>query len=267
MDAAATPVGITDRGFTLADGIFDTLLVIDGQPLLTEAHLTRLQDHARQVRIPLALSVADLRKAALTLIQKNGYTKGRYALRTTLTRGPAPRGLLPPEPPTPTLLMTIQPAPAPDTIPPIHAFTAGSTRRNEHSPLSRIKSLQYGDNLLALMEARDKGGNEAVLLNTAGHAACATAGNIFIREGGKLITPPLKDGVLNGIVRETLLRQTETREESLTVKRIQQAEAIYITSSLSGVRGLSSFDGRALPGAEDPFLKEMITSLPQKDAA
>jgi len=67
------------------------------------------------------------------------------------------------------------------------------TRRNEHSPLSRIKALPYLDNVLALSEARAQGADDALMLNTGGTIACGTAANVFAIRGGRLETPPLRD--------------------------------------------------------------------------
>src|SRR5262249_23784428 len=91
------------------------------------------------------------------------------------------------------------------------------------------------------------GGNEAILLNTRGHTACASIGNVFITLEGKLFTPPLEDGALDGIVRRLLIERRGAVEKSLTEEDLRNADGIYVTNSLRGVRPAVSLDGTPLP--------------------
>jgi branched-chain amino acid aminotransferase len=225
-----------DRGPLLADGVFDTCLAVNGAPEHGPAHFARLARHAALLEIPLP--GFDLIAAAQELLARTGLATSRAVIRTTLTRGPGPRGLAPPPEARPTLLMQAAPAPDPATLAPATAIIARATRRNEHSPLSRIKSLNYGDNILAAQEAQKRGAREAILLNTQGNAACAAAANIFIREGAHLFTPPSADGAMDGITRAALLAAGKAREETIPEERLREADAIYLTSSLLGIRQL-----------------------------
>ncbi len=267
IDADAARIDPADRGLTLADGIFDTMLAVDGTPVLAEAHFERFVRHAAVLNIPVPLHLQKFIDTAQELLRINKPANQRTAIRTMLTRGPAPRGLAPPEKPNPTLLMQASPAAGPDALPPVHAVIAPTTRRNEHSPLARIKSLHYGDNLLALMEAKTKDANEAILLNTAGHAACSTAANIFILEAGKLVTPPLSDGVMDGITRDYLLKHHGAHEDHITPQRLHAAQGIILTGSLSGFRPVLSLDGKAFGNAGTAVCDTMAREFPFRRAA
>ncbi len=140
-DKATLPV--TDRGFTLGDGVFDTLLAVDGKLIDAEAHFMRLIAHAAVLKIPVAMNIADFIKTANHLVIPS--SDHRIAVRTAISRGPGERGLVPPDTPQPTILMRASPAPDPATLPPPRLIIAQSVRRNEYSPLSRIKSANYGD--------------------------------------------------------------------------------------------------------------------------
>ncbi len=120
-----------------------------------------------------------------------------------------------------------------------------STRRNEHSPLSGIKSLNYGDNILARREAVQKGASDALMLNTKGHVACATVGNVFFRLNGAWTTPMLSDGILPGIARAKIIPQLEASERTLTEQDIAGADAAFISNSL-GCTAIASIEGRVL---------------------
>jgi len=153
------------------------------------------------------------------------------ALRLTLTRGPAPRGLLPPEQLRPTVLVTAQALPP--VLPPAHVIIARSTRRNEFSPLSAIKSLNYLDSIMARREAAAHGADDAILLNTAGALAGATAATLVLRIGGLWLTPPLQDGALAGIARARHLEQGLIAERSLYPADAARADTAWLLTSLS----------------------------------
>src|SRR5205085_322053 len=126
------------------------------------------------------------------------------SLRLTVTRGSGPRGLLPPSNPQPTVMLV-----AFSIVSHSHhavSVVVSDIRRNEFSPLANIKSLSYLDNVLAKKRAIRDGFDEAILLNTVGNVAEASAANVFIvTDQSQLITPRLQDGVLPGITRQVVL--------------------------------------------------------------
>ena len=223
----------------LGDGVFDTMLIIDGTPVHYDIHAKRLIHDAKTFGITVN-SLPDLNE----IIKKNNAEKGRFALNTIITRGVGERGLMPPEIPHPTIVMRI--APVPDEFPPINAIISETVRRNEGSPLSRIKSFNYGDNILALIEAREKNANEAILLNNKGFVTCASAGNIFAVINGKLITPPLSDGCMDGVTRKIILEKMGGLEQSFTAEDLQNAQGLYITNSIRGASPIISFNGKPI---------------------
>ncbi len=233
-------VDVTDRGFTLGDGLFETLLASDGRPCFLDRHLKRLRAGAEFLGIPLLLSDDMFSMAILQLLKFNGLFEA--AVRITLTRGPAPRGVLPPLNPTPTLLISAEPRVA---LGPVDAVVATVTRRNEHSPLSRIKSNNYLDNILARREASAKGANEALLMNCAGMLAEASTANIFVCVDGVLCTPPVDDGALPGIMRLLVMEHFPVKERSIDVADLISSDYAFLSNSL-GLRPLRSVDGHLL---------------------
>jgi len=234
----------------LGDGVFDTTLIINQTPQHQDAHITRLLHDAQILQIPNLPTAASLKNAAAKIIESNESLTGRFALNTLITRGIAERGLMPPPNATPTIAMRI--APIPDEFPPINAIIAQNTRRNEGSPLSQIKSYNYGDNILALLEAQAKNANEAILLNNAGNITCASAGNIFAEIDGQLITPPLSDGVMNGITRSLIIKKYAATERSISEGELETANGLYITNSIKGVQPIAALNGKTLP---EPSIK------------
>ncbi|EWY42682.1 2-keto-4-methylthiobutyrate aminotransferase [Skermanella stibiiresistens SB22] len=239
--AADARIDPADRGFTLGDGLFETIRVAGGRPCHLERHLARLAEGAATLGIPLPHSTAEIAAGLGRLLEGNGLAEG--SIRLTLTRGAGPRGLLPPAAPSPTLLATA--APAAPSPPPARAVIASVTRRNEHSPLSRLKSLNYLDNILARREAADRGADEALMLNTQGRLAEATVGNVFVMLDGALITPPVSEGALPGIARGLVIERLQVLERPVTVEELHRTAEIVITNSLA-VRGVASLEGKPL---------------------
>lgn len=226
-----------DRGYTLGDGLFETLCVRNGRILRREAHLARLSRGAAVIGLPLP--ALDLGDALEQVRAANGLTEA--VLRLTISRGEGPRGVLPPAAPNPTVLITAAPlAPA---APPARLVIAQTTRRNERSPLSAIKSLNYLDNILARQEAAAAGADDAVLLNTVDHVAETSIANLFAMLDGELVTPPVRDGALPGIMRAALLA-LEGTERSLSADDLSRASALFLSSSL-GLRPVANLSGRS----------------------
>jgi len=167
-----------------------------------------------------------------------------------LTRGPGPRGLIPPPRPRPTVLITAAPL-SQIHFPPAQAIIAKDIRRNEHSPSATIKSLNYLDNILARRQAEQAGADEALLFNTAGNLAEASTANLFIVHEGTLQTPPISEGALPGITRSVVLELAlklgiPTEETSIAADDLQRAEEAFLTNSIIEIRPLLQVEGQWL---------------------
>ncbi len=243
-------IAITDRGFTLADGIFETLRAVGSRPLWLPEHLARLRTGADFLGLLIVYDDAAVEAAIVRLLEHNGVAES--AVRITLTRGPtSQRGLwISDNPGHPTMLIT---ATAAGKMPPQHMVICRTTRRNENSPLSGIKSLNYGDNILARREAIQKGATDALMLNTQDHVACATVGNVFFRINGQWVTPKLSDGILPGLARAKIIPRIAANERTLAEPDLRQADAAFISNSL-GCTVVASIEGRALQQGALPDL-------------
>ncbi|HQR91089.1 MAG TPA: aminotransferase class IV [Caulobacter sp.] len=161
-------IPLDDRGLLLGDGLFETMLALDGAIPLVEAHLDRLAAGCGALGLP-ALD----REAARALCLSAPPPAGRAAVRLTVTAGSGGRGLDRPAQIAPRLRAT---AALSTPIETPASLIIARTRRNEGSPASRLKTLAYLDNVLARAEATAAGADEAVMLNNAGRVACAAGG-------------------------------------------------------------------------------------------
>lgn len=249
VEAARARIDPADRGFLLADGLFETIRVRDGLPERLDAHLARLRAGAGVLGLPIPATDDALASAMAEVAAANALPEA--ALRLTLTRGPGPRGLVPPADPRPTLLIAAAPPPPPS--PPARVVVAATTRRNERSPLSRLKTLNYLDAVLARREAAARGADDALMLNTRDRLAEATAANLFAVVDGALLTPPVEDGALPGVRRAELIARLGAEERALLPADLARATEAFLTTSL-GVRAVVAVDGRPLgDGAPGPL--------------
>lgn len=244
IEVEAARIDPRDRGLLLGDGLFETVRVRDGHLRLWSAHFARLAAGAAALGIPLPDT--DLPAAIAVLLEANALTDA--AVRLTLTRGVGPRGVTPPEPCSPTLLITAAPLAGPSSRP-VALCIARSTCRNEHSRLSRLKTLNSLESVIARREALARGFDEAVVLNTRGRVAEATAANLFLRLGDRWLTPPIAEGALPGVVRGELLAARFATEEIVTETDLLGAEQLLLTNSL-GVVAASRCEDRVLTSGE-----------------
>lgn len=235
-----TPIQPNDRGFTLGDGLFETVLADRGRLVLWLEHMHRLADGCVELVLPIPDDALCADEAARAVAEA-GLQDDRAAVRLSWSAGPGGRGLDRPTDPDPVLIVTA--APAPLDASPLSLATV-SLRRNPTSPASRLKTLAYLDNVLARREARMATADEALMLDTRGMLACAAAANLFWVEGDQLFTPALDLGVLAGTVRAALLAKFDVVEIAAPRQVLDRADAIFLTSSLIGVRAVARLDGR-----------------------
>ena len=263
FDDNPVAIRIDDRGFTLGDGLFETLAARDGAPAHLAAHLARLREAAAALFLPVPAGDREIADAMAGVLIRCGLDKGAASLRLTLSRGVAGRGLALPENPRPGLLITAAALPPPPAF--LSTLTA-SARRMEGSLTSRYKTLGYLDNIMAREEARRAGTDEALIRNSRGRLVAASAANLFIVVDAVLITPPVKEGALPGITRSRVLAAARKLGLDVVCAPLDKdlptaATEVFLTSSLIGICPVASHDGRAFPapGPVTSMLREALS--------
>ena len=255
-----TGVPIDDRGLLLGDGLFETVLFKAGRAVLWEQHLARLARGCAALRLPYP-DPDDLAAAAQEALEAAGLGTARAAVRLTWTAGSGGRGLERPQALEPRLIASAAPSARPHT--PARVLISG-VRRNAGSPVSRLKTLSYLDNVLARREALTGGADEALMLNGQGHLACAAASNLFWIAEDRLYTPDLACGVLDGIMRGEAIDAArrlgvEVLEVEADAVALAGAQALFLTSSLIGLRRIAELDGA--PCGDHPLVEQLQSAL------
>ncbi|MCJ2046129.1 aminotransferase class IV [Methylobacterium sp. J-078] len=263
LTAGPVPFDLADRGLTLGDGVFDTALARHGRIVFEAAHVARLS--AATATLGFAVAPERIVDAMRALAEAAGRAHPLAAIRTTITRGSGPRGLSPPTEPRPVLWASAAPvgpalAFAPLTLDPTEI------RRNETSPAAGLKTLGYLDAVLAAGAARAAGFDEALFRNTRGAVACAGTGNLFAVIDATLVTPPLSDGVLPGILRAEILDRARrlglaVAERSFDLDALLAAEAAFVTNSLRGLAPVTAIGKTAFASPAHPAVTALVADL------
>jgi branched-chain amino acid aminotransferase len=245
VDAADAWVSVLDHGFTVADGVFETLKVTAGGPFALTRHLRRLAASARV----LGLAAPDddvVRGAVASVVSANeAEIAGLGRLRITYTGGVAPLGSDRGDA-VPTLVVAMAAtSPWPDTT----TIATVPWTRNEGSALAGVKSTSYAENVVALQRAHELGASEALLANTRGELCEGTGTNVFVVVDGQVLTPPLASGCLAGITRELVLEWFDATEQALPLDVLATADEVFLTSSTRNVHPVVRADDRAWPEA------------------
>ncbi|WP_297084771.1 aminotransferase class IV [uncultured Demequina sp.] len=252
-------IAATDHGFTVGDGVFETLAVRDGVPFALSRHLARLAYSADRIGLP-APDGGAIREGIAAVLDAGTGSVSR--LRVTVTSGDGPMGSARGDGP-PTVVVTGVDALRPRQCRAVRA----PWKRNERSAIAGVKSTSYAENAVIVEYARSKGADEAILANTYGNLCEGTASNVFVEVGGEIVTPPLASGCLAGITRGLALEWAVraalpvrvAAPGELTMAVLDQAIAgeahLAVTSSTRGVQHVSSLDGTDL--APGQLLREL----------
>ena len=201
--AAEASVSVFDHGLLYGDGVFEGIRAYNGRVFKLERHIDRLFDSAKAIRLEIPQTHAEVCGLVVEACRRNGISDGY--VRLVVTRGPGDLGIDPRKCPRAELIviarqLTMYAAAAKG----IKVVTSTFRRNAPDATSPSIKSLNYLNNILARLEANDRGADEALMLDGQGYVAEATVDNFFIVTEHALLTPPTATN-LNGITRETVL--------------------------------------------------------------
>jgi len=278
VDARGPHLNVTDRGFQLGDGVFETARARRGVVIELDEHLERLRQGCLALGLNLTVSddqlvdgIAELLAAeGLDGAGESGGAVGDAALRITVTRGPLERrGLLPAgfEDLAATVALQCWPYAQPAAELLEHGIRAVSSaiRRDPASPLSGVKTTSRADYVYARLEAARAGADDALFLTIEGTLSEATAANLFVVAGSTLATPPLTAAILAGTTRTWLIAHAERlglvlAEVDLRPAELVAADEAFLTGSVAGIVPLVSLDGRPVgsgrPGPRTRVLRQ-----------
>ena len=247
--AAEASVSVFDHGLLYGDGVFEGIRAYNGRVFKLERHIERLFDSAKAIRLEIPHALADVCDIVVETCRRNGISDGY--IRLVVTRGPGDLGIDPRKCPRAELIVIAR------QLTMYAGASAGITvvtstfRRNAPDATSpSIKSLNYLNNILARIEANDRGADEALMLDGQGYVAEATVDNLFIVTDHGLLTPPTATN-LKGVTRDTLLALAaglgiKAEEKPFTLFDVWTAMEAFICGTGAEVVPVLSVDGRTI---------------------
>lgn len=239
---------VKDDGFDYGLGVFETVLVFKGQPVFLKEHLKRLQDGMLFLEIKKNIEESEIlfylaqqsyeRKNVLKIIVTDQNTlfefKDYHYQKEDYLKG--------------------------------FQIAKSTVLRNETSPFTYYKTLNYGDNILEKRLGKKNHIDEPYFLNTVGNITEGATSNIFFIKNNQIYTPPKSAGILPGIVREWMLKEYSIVEKNISTREISEFDEIFLTNSLLGIMPVRSIDGIELPSMNfsrklHQKYEEMIQSL------
>ncbi len=256
---------VTDRGFQVGDGVFETLRVVGGRVLELPLHAARLQASAAVMALPLPDDLEHRLGRAIADVCRANMLDGpavQVAVRVTMSRGAVDgRALLPPDEVSPNVVVQAWPVEGPPAEPLGGgvSLAISGVRRDPASPLATVKTTSRAEFVYAQIEARRRGADDALFLTTDGHLAEASSASVFLVEGAGLATPSLDCGILVSTTRGWVISSggpglgLAVRQGHLTPDDLFTADEAFLASSVAGIRPITSVDGRLIaagtPGA------------------
>ena len=252
---------INERGLLLADGLFETVLILDGQPRLLAEHLDRWHHAAALLGLAKPPDEATVEPLIHGAISRSGISCG--ALRLNWSRGNGGpgtngRGIAIPSAEASEASRAhrfwLQLSPHQPNFDPVRVIVSPTERRCATSLLSQCKTFAYGPSIQARRQAQAAGADDALLPSSSGELSCGTTTNLMVRSGSGSgtgwITPPLSSGCLPGIMRHRALVLGVAREQTIDETALMGSSGALLINSL-GCRAISHLGPRALPIAPD----------------
>ncbi len=266
VDESQAKVSVFDHGLLYGDGVFEGIRVYGGKIFKFDAHLKRLYESAKVIRLDIGITIEQMASATQQTVEANGITDGY--IRQIVTRGTGQLGIDPFLCKKPQIIIIadkIQPYPEELYETGMKVVSASTVRNHPLAIPPQVKSLNYLNNVIAKIEAIDSGVPEAIMYNHEGFVAEATVDNVFIVRNGTIFTPPIEAGALDGITRGVVMKLAKKEgidvvEKNLTKFDLYISDEFFLTGTAAEVIGIVEIDGRIIadgqPGPITKLLRE-----------
>jgi len=266
VDEADAKITVFDHGLLYGDGVFEGIRVYNSRIFELEAHIRRLYESAKVIRLDVPMSKDKLIKAAEKTVEANNVIDGY--IRLVVTRGVGTLGLNPficEDARIFIIADNIQLYPEELYEKGMKVISATTVRNHPLAIPPQVKSLNYLNNILAKIEALDGDVPEAVMYNHEGYVAEATGDNVFIVKDDVIYTPPAEAGALGGITRGIVIKlakeeNLEVVEKNLTRFDLYVCDEFFLTGTAAEVIGIVEIDGRVIgngkPGSITKLLRQ-----------
>jgi branched-chain amino acid aminotransferase len=259
-------ISVYDHGLLYGDGVFEGIRAYNGIVFKLKEHIDRLYRSAHPIFLKIPLTKAEMSKAVVETLRKNKLTDAY--IRLVVTRGIGDLGLDPRKCPKPTVIIITEPTlvlHSPEKLEKGISTVITWVRRNSvDAATHELKSLNYLNSILGKIEANNSGVDEAICLDKTGFVCEGVGENIFIVRDGKLLTPPLSSGALDGITRAFVIKLAkkmgiEVIERNITPNELFTADEAFFTGTAAEVAPIHDVNGRVIgAGKQGPVTKRIM---------
>ncbi|AKB48626.1 Branched-chain amino acid aminotransferase [Methanosarcina sp. Kolksee] len=260
-------VSVYDHGFLYGDGVFEGIRAYNGRVFKLKEHVDRLYDSAKAIAMDIPLTKEEMSEAILETLRKNNL-KDAY-IRPVVSRGVGDLGLDPRNCGKPCVVVIAQGwgAMYGDLYEVGLKAVSVCVRRNAPDSISpNIKSLNYLNNILAKIEANEKGGDEAIFLDHNGFVCEGSGDNIFVVKNNKVLTPYTISN-LKGVTRATAIELLDEMgykviEANLGLFDLYTADEVFVTGTAAEAAPITRLDGRVIgTGKPGPMTMKMVEAF------
>ncbi|HZC82223.1 MAG TPA: aminotransferase class IV [Nitrospiraceae bacterium] len=261
-------VSVFDHGFLYGDGVYETIRSYGSRIFMRDLHLARLRRSADAIGLTIPISEDRWPLLLHEAMTRNdvGHERTDAYLRITISRGAGDIGLDPALCPTPTVVImtkSLHPPPPEQYRVGVKLIVA-RTRRNLPSALSpQVKATNFLNNIMAKREAIAAGAFDSILLNWESHLTECTVSNLFFVRAGRLCTPALACGLLDGITRDIVIGLAQEKripvdEGHFGVEAIHKADECFITNTSLEMMPVTMVDGHPVgKGTPGPLTQQL----------
>ena len=259
-------ISVYDHGLLYGDGVFEGIRAYHGIVFKLKEHIDRLYKSAHPIFLKIPLTKAELTEAVLETLKKNNLTNAY--IRLVVTRGIGDLGLDPRKCPKATIIIITEPLlqlhSAEKVENGINTIITWVKRNPVDAATHEMKSLNYLNSILGKIEANNVGADEAICLDKTGYVCEGVGENIFIVRDGKLYTPPISSGALDGITRALIIRLAkklgiEVTERNITPNELFTADEVFFTGTAAEVAPIREVNKRVIgTGKPGPVTKRIM---------
>jgi branched-chain amino acid aminotransferase len=263
-------ISVYDRGFLYGDSVFETVRTYAGKTFALDEHMRRLEKSAAALAIALPVPAAELAEETLRAIREAGNAES--SARVMVTRGVGPMGLDPAAALAPCRVILVEPL----HLPADEAYRRGVSARcvqtvRASDAAHSAKLANYLASVLAVRDAKAAGADEALVVNREGRVVEGTTANVFAVIGGRVVTPALDAGILDGITRAAVIELARAEGmtvelSALTPQELGAADEVFLTSTIREILPVREVDGRAI-AAPGPVTRRLHAAFRKRVGA
>jgi len=249
VDKHKAVVSVFDHGLLYGDGVFEGIRAYGGSVFRLADHMKRLYDSAKVIKLSIPMNRHEFTEAVLETLRKNRL-RDAY-IRVVVTRGAGDLGVDPSLCKNPTVFIIAEPmatALGPKEPRSVKLVIASIRRDAVDATTHEIKSLNYLNSIMAKIEAKSAGADDAILLDHRGFVSEASVTNVFVVKNGRVFTPSSAAGILHGITRERLIRLcsdlgVDVQERDVTPFELLTADEVFLVGTKSEILAVESVGG------------------------